>query len=161
MRQLLKFSLLVFLLLIQVLPAFSQSKKFRTDSLRVDNGMLFGATNVTPILSNFDGSFLNSSVINFANGDRLGFVNKYSDDLAATVSALSSGGLIVVIDTVDVTTNVTLSDDMRIGAILRGGELIIPRGNTQVQAHDRVIIFAMQKAVKQVEQMFRVSIEFF
>ena len=56
---------------------------------------------------------------------------------------------------------IELSDDMRIGAILRGGELIIPRGNTQVQAHDRVIIFAMQKAVKQVEQMFRVSIEFF
>lgn len=129
MRQLLKFSLLVFLLLIQVLPAFSQSKKFRTDSLRVDNGMLFGATNVTPILSNFDGSFLNSSVINFANGDRLGFVNKYSDDLAATVSALSSGGLIVVIDTVDVTTNVTLSDDMRI-AFWSKGILNITSGDT-------------------------------
>ena len=57
--------------------------------------------------------------------------------------------------------DIELSDDMRIGAILRNGQLIIPRGDTTVLAHDRVIIFAMQKAVRQVEQMFRVSIEFF
>ncbi|MCC0015095.1 MAG: Trk system potassium transporter TrkA [Rhodobiaceae bacterium] len=56
---------------------------------------------------------------------------------------------------------ILLSDDMRIGAIYRNGELIIPRGATQIQAHDRIVIFAMQKAVRQVEQMFRVSIEFF
>ena len=56
--------------------------------------------------------------------------------------------------------DIELSDDMRIGAILRNGQLIIPRGDTTVLAHDRVIIFAMQKAVRQVEQMFRVSIEF-
>ncbi|MFN0263660.1 Trk system potassium transporter TrkA [Tepidamorphus sp. 3E244] len=54
-----------------------------------------------------------------------------------------------------------LSENMRIGAIFREGELIIPRGDTIVRAHDRVIIFAMQKAVRRVEQMFRVSIEFF
>lgn len=57
--------------------------------------------------------------------------------------------------------DVELSDDIRIGAVYRDNELIIPRGSTQIQAHDRVVIFAMQSAVRQVEQMFRVSIEFF
>jgi len=31
----------------------------------------------------------------------------------------------------------------------------------QIAAHDRVIIFAAAERVKEVEQMFRVSLEFF
>ena len=31
----------------------------------------------------------------------------------------------------------------------------------RIKPKDRVVIFAMDKAVKQVEQMFRVSLEFF
>ncbi len=57
--------------------------------------------------------------------------------------------------------DIALSDDIRIGAIYRDGKLIIPRGGTQINEHDRVIIFAMQSAVRKVEQMFRVSIEYF
>ena len=54
-----------------------------------------------------------------------------------------------------------LPDGMRIGAIWRKGEVVAPRGDVRIQAHDRVVIFALAEQVRQVEQMFRVSLEFF
>ena len=54
-----------------------------------------------------------------------------------------------------------LPPGMRIGAIYRDGEVIKPNGDLHIKPKDRVVIFAMQNTVKQVEQMFRVSLEFF
>ncbi|MFP1632615.1 Trk system potassium transporter TrkA [Zhengella sp. ZM62] len=54
-----------------------------------------------------------------------------------------------------------LPDGMRIGAIWRDGKMTKPGGSVKIRPGDRVVIFAMQGAVKQVEQMFRVSLEFF
>ncbi|MBS3647106.1 Trk system potassium transporter TrkA [Pseudaminobacter sp. 19-2017] len=54
-----------------------------------------------------------------------------------------------------------LPDGIRIGAIYRDGVVLKPSGSFRVRAKDRVVIFALEKAVKQVEQMFRVSLEFF
>jgi trk system potassium uptake protein TrkA len=54
-----------------------------------------------------------------------------------------------------------LPEGIRIGAIYRDGAMITPRGSLRIKPKDRVVIFAMAKAVKQVEQMFRVSLEFF
>lgn len=54
-----------------------------------------------------------------------------------------------------------LPHDMRIGAIYRNGEVIKPGGSVRIKPKDRVVIFALAAAVKQVEQMFRVSLEFF
>jgi len=56
---------------------------------------------------------------------------------------------------------IDLPDGLRIGAILRDGEVKIPHGNTQIEAHDRVIIFVTAENVHEVEHMFRVSLEFF
>jgi trk system potassium uptake protein TrkA len=54
-----------------------------------------------------------------------------------------------------------LPDGMRIGAVYRDGEVIKPSGSLRIKPKDRVVIFALAHAVKQVEQMFRVSLEFF
>ena len=54
-----------------------------------------------------------------------------------------------------------LPDGMRIGAIYRDGHVVKPSGSVKIKPKDRVVIFALDKAVKQVEQMFRVSLEFF
>jgi len=54
-----------------------------------------------------------------------------------------------------------LPDGMRIGAIYRGGEVLRPSGGLKIKPKDRIVIFALANAVKQVEQMFRVSLEFF
>jgi trk system potassium uptake protein len=57
--------------------------------------------------------------------------------------------------------DLSLPDGLRIGAILRGSQVIIPDGETSVKAGDRVVLFALAGQVKQVEQLFRVSLEFF
>lgn len=54
-----------------------------------------------------------------------------------------------------------LPDGMRIGAIYRNGEVLSPSGSSRIKPKDRVVIFALADAVRQVEQMFRVSLEFF
>jgi trk system potassium uptake protein TrkA len=50
---------------------------------------------------------------------------------------------------------------VRIGAILRGDKVIVPSGDVRIESGDFVIVFALSKSVRQVEQMFRVSIDFF
>lgn len=50
---------------------------------------------------------------------------------------------------------------LRIGAIYRDGTVLRPSGDARIKPKDRVIIFATAAAVKHVEQMFRVSLEFF
>jgi len=54
-----------------------------------------------------------------------------------------------------------LPPNLRIGAIYRDGKIIRPEGETRIIAGDWVIIFALAGAVHDVEQMFRVSLEFF
>lgn len=54
-----------------------------------------------------------------------------------------------------------LFDGIRLGAIYRGGKVITPRGDTQIQPHDRIVMCARADQVRRVEQMFRVSLEFF
>ena len=42
-----------------------------------------------------------------------------------------------------------------IGGIIRGNESFIAVGSTKVEAYDRVAVFALPEAVKQVDKMFR------
>lgn len=54
-----------------------------------------------------------------------------------------------------------MPNGVRIGAILREDEVIIPTGLTTIETNDRVVIFALADHVRHVEQMFRVSLEYF
>ncbi len=56
---------------------------------------------------------------------------------------------------------IELPDNIRIGAIYRDGKVLKPDGDFRIKAHDRVVIFAEASAVKKVEQLFRVSLQFF
>ncbi len=48
-----------------------------------------------------------------------------------------------------------------VGAIVREKQVIIPRPDTMIKAHDRVILFAAGSVVKKVERIFAVSLEHF
>ena len=54
-----------------------------------------------------------------------------------------------------------LPDGVRVGSIIRDDMVITPRANTVVEANDRVVLFAIADAVRQVEKMFAVRLEFF
>lgn len=56
---------------------------------------------------------------------------------------------------------VKLPNGVLLGAVVRDGTVISPRGNTVVQPGDRVVLFATAEAVKKVEKMFSVRLEYF
>lgn len=47
-----------------------------------------------------------------------------------------------------------IPDNILIGALVRGNELIIPDGNTILQAGDRVVVFTLPNLVKKVSKLF-------
>ncbi|HEX6142543.1 MAG TPA: Trk system potassium transporter TrkA [Geminicoccaceae bacterium] len=48
-----------------------------------------------------------------------------------------------------------------VGAVIHEGEVIVPRANTVVRAHDRVIIVARGAAIKKAEKLFAVRVDYF
>lgn len=57
--------------------------------------------------------------------------------------------------------DVKLPTGVLVGAVVRGDEMITPRGTTVIQAHDRVVLFAAAESVRKVEKLFSVQLEFF
>ncbi len=62
--------------------------------------------------------------------------------------------------------NVALSDvkfpkGAIVGAIVRNGEIIIPRGDSVIRPRDRLIIFALQKVIPKLEKLLTVKLEYF
>jgi trk system potassium uptake protein TrkA len=56
---------------------------------------------------------------------------------------------------------VRLPSGVMIGAIVRNGKVISPRGATVIQDKDRVVLFAAAEAVRKVEKLFSVRLEYF
>ena len=56
---------------------------------------------------------------------------------------------------------IDLPSGVRIGAIVRADKVITPRGTTVIEAKDRVVLFASKEAIRKVEKMFSVRLEYF
>ena len=54
-----------------------------------------------------------------------------------------------------------LPSDVLVGALVRNGNVIIPRADTLVENNDDVILLASARSVKKVEKLFSVQLEFF
>lgn len=54
-----------------------------------------------------------------------------------------------------------LPEGVMIGAVYRDGKVAMPNSQTVIRPGDRVVVFALRDYVKDVEQMFRVSIDYF
>jgi trk system potassium uptake protein TrkA len=48
-----------------------------------------------------------------------------------------------------------------VGAVVRGEEIIIPRGDTVIKPKDRLIILALQKVVPKLEKLLTVKVDYF
>ena len=57
--------------------------------------------------------------------------------------------------------NLEVSEGVRFGAVIRQGKLIQPVGDTELRPRDRVIIFSPSKSIREIEQLFRVSPDYF
>jgi len=54
-----------------------------------------------------------------------------------------------------------LPENTVIGAIIRGDEVIIPDGETMVEPNDHVLLITQGTALREVEKLFEVGLEFF
>ncbi len=57
--------------------------------------------------------------------------------------------------------DIKLADGVRVGIIVRDGKLLQPTGATELEAKDRVVFFALADYIREVEQMLRVSPDYF
>ena len=53
--------------------------------------------------------------------------------------------------------NSNLPDDIRIGAILRGDNVVIPRSNFVFQKDDKVVFLVKKESISVIENIFRIS----
>lgn len=56
---------------------------------------------------------------------------------------------------------VDLPSKTRFGAIIRDDQIIVPRPQTVIEGGDRIILFAAKEAVRKVEKLFSVRLEYF
>ncbi|HNR77918.1 MAG TPA: TrkA C-terminal domain-containing protein, partial [Parvularculaceae bacterium] len=54
-----------------------------------------------------------------------------------------------------------LPEGVMIGAVYRDGKVTMPNSQTVIKPGDRIVLMALRDYVKDVEQMFRVSLDYF
>ena len=54
-----------------------------------------------------------------------------------------------------------LPEGVMVGALVRGEQVIIPRGDTVIKAGDLVMLVALTGSGKKVDRLFSVKLEFF
>jgi len=54
-----------------------------------------------------------------------------------------------------------ISSGIAIGAVIRGGQVLVPDDTLVVKAKDQIVLLAERSALKDVEKLFRVSMEYF
>ncbi|MGI9512074.1 MAG: Trk system potassium transporter TrkA [Anderseniella sp.] len=54
-----------------------------------------------------------------------------------------------------------LPEGIRIGAVVRDDQVVIPTGDTEIRPNDRIVMFALRDKIEEIQHLFRVSIEYF
>ncbi|MEK9671491.1 MAG: Trk system potassium transporter TrkA [Rhodospirillaceae bacterium] len=57
--------------------------------------------------------------------------------------------------------DINLPAGVVLGAIVRDGGMLYPRGSTEIHAGDRIILFSSPEAIQKVESLFAVQLEYF
>lgn len=86
----------------------------------------------------------------------------------AAYSVQENFGELIVADAMETSTlvgkplkDVDLPGKARFGAIIRDGQIIVPRPQTVIEGGDRIILFAATEAVRRIEKLFSVQLEYF
>jgi trk system potassium uptake protein TrkA len=99
-----------------------------------------------------------SSILQYVRRGRIRSVHSLRDGMAELIEgdALETSSLVGA-----PLREVKVPEGIVVGAVVRGEEVIIPRGSTVIEADDRVILFSSAKVIKSAEKMFSVRLDFF
>ncbi len=119
-------------------------------------GALVGSLGIDTVVS--PRAITVSTILQYVRRGRIRSVHSLSEGFGELIEAeaLETSSLVGV-----PIRSARLPEGVLIGAIVRGKQVVTPRGSTVVRAGDRVILFAASSAVKKVERMFQVKLEFF
>ncbi|MFD2207359.1 Trk system potassium transporter TrkA [Kiloniella antarctica] len=126
---------------------------------------LINTTSYTPLISTLGidtvvnpRSITVSNILQHVRRGRIRSVHTIADGLGEVIEAeaLETSSLVGV-----PIREAKLPAGVIVGAIVRDGEVIIPRGGTVVRSQDLVVIFSAAEAVKKIEKLFAVKLEFF
>jgi len=99
-----------------------------------------------------------SSILQYVRRGRVRAVHSLRDGAAEAMEVEAVQTSAVVGRTIG---DLDLPAGIMIGAILRDTEVIIARAETEIESGDRLILLALKEAVKKVEKLFAVRLEFF
>ena len=99
-----------------------------------------------------------SRILQYVRRGRIRGVHSLGDGLAEIIEAeaMETSSMVGI-----PIRDANLPGDMIVGAVIRGDEVIIPRGGTVIQPKDRVVIFTAARRVRHFEKMFSVRLEYF
>ena len=99
-----------------------------------------------------------SSILQHVRRGRIRSVYSLREDLGEVIEAEALETSPLVGQTLK---NAKLPAGVIVGAIVRKDEVVVPRADTVIEARDRIVVFATYEAVKKVEKLFAVRIDFF
>ena len=92
-----------------------------------------------------------NAILQFVRRGRVHSVVTFSDSDAEAIELEVTSGSVAVGKRLD---ELDLMQGAVIGGINRGNHCLVPTGATEVQARDRLIVFALPEAIREVEELF-------
>jgi trk system potassium uptake protein len=99
-----------------------------------------------------------SSILQYVRRGRIRTVHSIRDNFGEVIEAEAVGTSSVLGMTVD---EINMPRSLIIGAIIRDDQILMPRKDTVIKVHDRVILMVTSAAVKRFEKLFSVRLEYF
>lgn len=99
-----------------------------------------------------------SSILQYIHRGRIRTLHSLRDNLGEVIEAeaLTTSNVLG-----KVVGEINIPRSLMIGAILRDDQIIIPRDDTVIKVHDRVILIVTNDALKRFEKLFAVRLEYF
>ncbi len=99
-----------------------------------------------------------SSILQYVRRGRIRTVHSIRDNFGEIIEAEAVGTSSVLGMSID---EVNMAGSLIVGAIVRDDQILMPKHDTVIKVHDRVILMVTNAAVKRFEKLFSVRLEYF
>lgn len=99
-----------------------------------------------------------SSILQYVRRGRIRTIHSLRDNFGEVIEAEALGTSNVLGKTVG---EINVPHSLMIGAIFRENQILVPRNDTVIKIHDRVILMVTSAAIKKFEKLFAVRLEYF
>jgi trk system potassium uptake protein TrkA len=99
-----------------------------------------------------------STILQYVRRGRIRAVHSIRDNFGEVIEAEAVSTSSVLGMSVE---EINISRSLLVGAIIRDGQLLLPKNDTLIKVHDRIILIVTSSAIKRFEKLFSVRLEYF